>query len=56
MDSLAFRGLGWDQVQVWFNPKNPAEAYLERHSATFGWWMVASGAPVALGGLIALLT
>lgn len=38
-----------DEVEVWFDPANPAEAYLERHSPTVGWLLIAGGSLVALG-------
>lgn len=40
-----------NEVEVWFDPRNPNEAYLERHSAGLGWALIAGGGVVVLGVL-----
>lgn len=39
-----------DDVDVWYDPARPSEAYLQRHTPTLGWALVALG---AIFGLVA---
>ena len=40
-----------EQVTVWFDPKNPDDAYLLRHTPTVGWFLIVPGAIAALGAV-----
>jgi hypothetical protein len=40
-----------DEVTVWFDPDDPGEAYLTRHSPGLGWALVGGGAALALGAV-----
>jgi hypothetical protein len=44
-----------DEVDVHYNPADPADAYLETNTTTLGWVLVALGVVLALGDLIALV-
>ena len=43
-----------DELQVWFDPADPREAYLERHTPGLGWALVALGVVLAAGALAAI--
>src|SRR3954453_8697568 len=43
-----------DEVDVHYNPADPAEAYLETNSAALGWGLIVLGVVLSLGALIAL--
>lgn len=45
-----------DVVDVWYNPLDPREAYLERHGPAMGRAILGLGLLLASGGLLALLT
>jgi hypothetical protein len=55
--SIAERQLGAipDEVDVLYDPRNPQEAYLERHRPALGVVLVAGGIVGVLGAVIALL-
>lgn len=40
-----------DAVTVWFDPEDPGDAYLRRHSPGLGWALICGGAVLALGAL-----
>jgi hypothetical protein len=44
-----------DEVDVYYNPADPSEAYLRTNSATFGWVLAVGGGVLALGAVIALV-
>jgi hypothetical protein len=44
-----------DEVDVFYDPANPGEAYLHTHTPRVGYWLVALGVVLALIGLVALL-
>lgn len=44
-----------DEVDVYYDPAAPQEAYLEKHSPTLGRYLLAGGGVGALFGLILLL-
>ena len=63
--SYAFRGLKQelarqevdaipDQVDVYYDPAKPSEAYLNKHTPTIGRWLIAGGIVGILIGLVVL--
>jgi len=44
-----------DEVDVFYDPADPREAYLHTHVPRIGYWLVALGVVLALIGLVALL-
>lgn len=40
-----------DQVTVWYDPNNPQNAYLERHTPTLGWALITGGAIVVIAAI-----
>jgi hypothetical protein len=44
-----------DEVVVHYDPSDPEQAYLEKHSPRMGYWFVGGGAIGALFGLLLLL-
>jgi hypothetical protein len=40
-----------DEVTVWFDPDDPAQAYLKRHAPTVGWALIAGGTLLAVGAV-----
>jgi hypothetical protein len=44
-----------DQVTVWYDPRNPSEAYLHKHGPAFGYAILGLGVAVTAGALISLL-
>jgi hypothetical protein len=45
-----------DEVAVWFDPNDPQQAFLERHSPGLGWALVAGGVVGAIGVLAWLIS
>lgn len=41
-----------DQVDVWFDPASPSDAYLERHAPALGWALLIGGSFTALLALL----
>jgi hypothetical protein len=44
-----------DEVDVFYDPANPREAYLHTNTPRLGYWLVGLGVVLALVGLVALL-
>jgi hypothetical protein len=44
-----------DEVEVFYDPYDPGEAYLEKHTPGLGYWFVALGIALGLLGLLVLL-
>ena len=45
-----------DAVVVWYDPKNPSEAYLTKHGPALGYAILVLGVGVVLGALVGLAT
>ena len=43
-----------DRVLVWYDPKEPSEAYLQKHGPALGYALMVLGVGVAAGALISL--
>lgn len=63
-DRMAYAARGWkraiaeqrlaaipDSVEVWYDPSDPREAWIERHSPAIGYALVAGGAVAALAAV-----
>jgi len=44
-----------DEVLVWYDPANPRDAYLERHTPRLGRVLVAAGVIAAAGALVGIV-
>ena len=44
-----------DEIEAWYNPEDPKEAYVERHTPTIGYFLVAGGGVTASGALLWIL-
>ena len=45
-----------EQVVVWYDPKQPSEAYLQRHGPAFGYAIATLGVVLIVGALVGLLS